>query len=896
MKKHTLLAAATLMFATTAAIGQTPATPITQDGYSLTLEYTVPGISGGTQGDHRSGVGINDKFFVNYHYNGVKVYDKNGTLITTISPTTGYHNWVSCNVDAAGHLLVQLDTKATFDGNCSTGNNHGFMVIDTKTNAVVAPFISTGLQKTARFDSMSPVDQDIMNDYNTRIFGVIHKGDSTYQMSYNGPKAGDTYPKGAFWKVAEFDTKSYMEGKIHKDDGTITETVQASTAYAMQYTTLSGEKELAVYANPLVGTMCSGEGKYGNGIRRYAKSGAWSEIGRFFYTPMHSGLTGFNIFSVAGRQFIIYPAGTENSADAFAISEVRMVQTALTDMNMTGETLVNGLPQGSLKALVQPARTSTGSVAYAGSNICTPSYTIEEVPGDPLSVYIYMFNSGAPSAKYKFTVPDTSNRKYMPEATVYDEYFTFEHQWQSTANLKYDQLNFRTGVGTNGKFYAVNHVYNTIHVFTPDGHDRILELPEEHAKLYLWPCMSVDDAGNVILRYNEDNDFGLEKDDNNQDTGLTSITSKGKHGFLVITAGTEKIVKIPCGHEDNDLFKDENNNEVDYRSDAMGRIEGNILGEDAYMHVTAQGKWSPRVIILHFQNGQIVDREMYPAYIHEAFNNAIFDNVAANKMVTTAMAQTFTRDNKGNPTKHAAVLANNYLNATCSEAGYGNNILCYNYTDIMQVDAESGLASRYQSSGDYYITPEHVSLAGFAVFSIRGQEFVMYPIGRMGLWHRKADAFAIARAEFTKHPSKGWKDRLAANGRRYGAPDDIYPMVIKVDGGETTNAAGDAVQSFDADSRCASSYNIEPYVDKDGKVSTDKVTIYAFNAGAPMNVYTMSIPDVNDPVWTGLDDIDAAAEEDAPVEYYTLQGIRVANPGNGIYIRRQGSSVTKVLL
>jgi len=43
---------------------------------------------------------------------------------------------------------------------------------------------------------------------------------------------------------------------------------------------------------------------------------------------------------------------------------------------------------------------------------------------------------------------------------------------------------------------------------------------------------------------------------------------------------------------------------------------------------------------------------------------------------------------------------------------------------------------------------------------------------------------------------------------------------------------------------------------------------------------------------TGITDI--TADEDAPVEYYNLQGIRVANPENGIYVRRQGNSVSKV--
>lgn len=38
------------------------------------------------------------------------------------------------------------------------------------------------------------------------------------------------------------------------------------------------------------------------------------------------------------------------------------------------------------------------------------------------------------------------------------------------------------------------------------------------------------------------------------------------------------------------------------------------------------------------------------------------------------------------------------------------------------------------------------------------------------------------------------------------------------------------------------------------------------------------------------------ADENAPVEYFNLQGVRVANPGNGLYIRRQGSKVSKVIL
>jgi len=44
---------------------------------------------------------------------------------------------------------------------------------------------------------------------------------------------------------------------------------------------------------------------------------------------------------------------------------------------------------------------------------------------------------------------------------------------------------------------------------------------------------------------------------------------------------------------------------------------------------------------------------------------------------------------------------------------------------------------------------------------------------------------------------------------------------------------------------------------------------------------------------SAIEDIEAV---DAPVEYYNLQGIRVAEPTHGLYIKRQGNKVTKVIL
>ena len=48
--------------------------------------------------------------------------------------------------------------------------------------------------------------------------------------------------------------------------------------------------------------------------------------------------------------------------------------------------------------------------------------------------------------------------------------------------------------------------------------------------------------------------------------------------------------------------------------------------------------------------------------------------------------------------------------------------------------------------------------------------------------------------------------------------------------------------------------------------------------------------------FAGIDNVEADEDVNAPVEYYNLQGIRVENPQNGIFIRRQGNKVEKVLL
>ena len=60
-----------------------------------------------------------------------------------------------------------------------------------------------------------------------------------------------------------------------------------------------------------------------------------------------------------------------------------------------------------------------------------------------------------------------------------------------------------------------------------------------------------------------------------------------------------------------------------------------------------------------------------------------------------------------------------------------------------------------------------------------------------------------------------------------------------------------------------------------------------------LNKMKLSLAKYN-PIPTGIESIEA--EENAPVHYYNLQGVEVANPENGIFIRVSGNKATKVVV
>lgn len=75
-----------------------------------------------------------------------------------------------------------------------------------------------------------------------------------------------------------------------------------------------------------------------------------------------------------------------------------------------------------------------------------------------------------------------------------------------------------------------------------------------------------------------------------------------------------------------------------------------------------------------------------------------------------------------------------------------------------------------------------------------------------------------------------------------------------------------------------------------GATEVNALTIQSTDA--PVDVYSLKIN--YEPTTTGVIDVTVSGEGE--VQYFNLQGVRVANPESGLYIRRQGNQVSKVYL
>lgn len=90
------------------------------------------------------------------------------------------------------------------------------------------------------------------------------------------------------------------------------------------------------------------------------------------------------------------------------------------------------------------------------------------------------------------------------------------------------------------------------------------------------------------------------------------------------------------------------------------------------------------------------------------------------------------------------------------------------------------------------------------------------------------------------------------------------------------------------------------------RYTDEEAAQYGYEYGGYMTVYGYVGDDYSDTVYLSFnfgkidngagDNVSAVDSNDAPVEYYTLDGIRTDKPSKGIFIRKQGSDVKKIVI
>lgn len=118
---------------------------------------------------------------------------------------------------------------------------------------------------------------------------------------------------------------------------------------------------------------------------------------------------------------------------------------------------------------------------------------------------------------------------------------------------------------------------------------------------------------------------------------------------------------------------------------------------------------------------------------------------------------------------------------------------------------------------------------------------------------------------------------------KYAEGDELEAMELVED-----------VKSFTATFDDQKNLTVDPW--RVYKVSKDLVSLFGVTGGPK---YKVGEAEIRGLYFTknensGIENITVGA--DAPAEYYNLQGVKVENPEDGMYIRRQGGKATKVII
>lgn len=119
--------------------------------------------------------------------------------------------------------------------------------------------------------------------------------------------------------------------------------------------------------------------------------------------------------------------------------------------------------------------------------------------------------------------------------------------------------------------------------------------------------------------------------------------------------------------------------------------------------------------------------------------------------------------------------------------------------------------------------------------------------------------------------------------------NDVVVSQVGING-----VAGSLPESLEAEKRAEHSITFDLSKIKTGlDIDKNKLRVVAAVLDEYGQVLNAAKDEVNDYIDTGVAGV---ADENAPVEYFNLNGMKVSNPSEGVFIRRQGTKTEKVLV
>lgn len=436
--------------------------------------------------------------------------------------------------------------------------------------------------------------------------------------------------------------------------------------------------------------------------------------------------------------------------------------------------------------------------------------------------------------------------------------------WSASNDMMGISTGTRWGVGVNGKIYAVNERTMSIMAFDADGYRDVYKLPSLAGKTITY------NAANADFTQTTSPDFYgtlISRDD----AGHFIVG----HGFTTGAMPCTWTVYDPASGKGKTFYKDDLGfegapAESFMRIDAVGRVLGDVL-KYGVMWVAPTGIYWGNIKGLSWATDNNVQHAKIIEFTGEG---ELDDDLSATGYVTSKI-----------------YLGNN-LSTVCQPR--------YNTIEELQ--------AKFEEDGDNTMK---TLTEGYYMYSKAEEESVesnKYALV-MGIQPYGGTVGSIidnlAETDLAKNYS-GYVgfDTFTLGGKRY------YATFYQTKEDLALSAKMMKVGVFDENGMLVAEWNNPAYASSYGRgaISTELIAddensayIYVFAQTGKIKPVDTNAVGVAQLKFTaadaaGISDVVVDENTDAPAVYYNLQGVKVANPENGIYLVRRGNKVVKELV